>query len=306
MKGVLVVILFLRSGLGNQMFTYAFARALQENSNTHEPIYINDYMFKNDKQRSLSIQHFKLNDTVRYDSGIRKYFHLLQYLFYKKVKCAGVGGNDENRYNSWAEKGIFLSDGVHGYVEYKKATKFSAVFGFFQNLKYFDDVKEIIKNEFKISTPPSEANVNMIKKIESTNSVCVHIRRGDFLDPKWKHINLCTKDYYLKAIDYIKANVENPVFYIFSNTHEDIEWIKKNYDFSGLNVEFADLNNPDYEELRLMYSCKHFIISNSTFSWWAQYLGNNPQKVVVAPNKWNLLDAGPEAIYMPEWHLIEV
>jgi hypothetical protein len=72
-------------------------------------------------------------------------------------------------------------------------------------------------------------------------------------------------------------------------------------------VKYVDLNNPDYEELRLMYSCKHFIISNSTFSWWAQYLGEYDKKIVVAPSKWNNKDnVDDSGIYMPEWEVLEV
>ena len=91
-------------------------------------------------------------------------------------------------------------------------------------------------------------------------------------------LNICDYNYYLKSMEYISNKVDSPVFYIFSNSSEDINWIKNNYDFSMYNTVYVDLNNPDYEELRLMYNCKHFIISNSTFSWWGQYLCNNPEK----------------------------
>ena len=107
-------------------------------------------------------------------------------------------------------------------------------------------------------------------------------------------------------MERVKEKVENPVFYIFSNTPEDIAWIKEHYDFSEYNVEYVDLNNPDYEELRLMYSCKHFIISNSTFSWWAQYLGEYENKVVVAPSEWNREVDDCSGIYMSGWEIVEV
>lgn len=96
-------------------------------------------------------------------------------------------------------------------------------------------------------------------------------------------------------------------FFVFSNTRKDLEWIKENYHFydkSGnrpLRMVYVDLNNPDYEELRLMYSCKHFIISNSTFSWWGAYLGSYDGKIVLAPYRWNLSDENDEAIYLKEW-----
>ena len=152
---------------------------------------------------------------------------------------------------------------------------------------------------------PSKENRVLLKEISNCNSVCVHIRRGDYLDPRWSYLNVCTENYYIKAIEYVKEKIDCPIFYIFSNTHEDVLWIKKNYNLAGINVKFVDLNNPDYEELRLMYHCKNFIISNSTFSWWAQYLCQNDSKMVVAPSQWNN-QANSENIYMDNWHIIEV
>ncbi len=83
--------------------------------------------------------------------------------------------------------------------------------------------------------------------------------------------------------------------------------IKNNYNFKNdfqqkeINLKYVDLNNPDYEELRLMYSCKHFIISNSTFSWWGAYLSTNSKKIVIAPERWNLAVENDDSIYLEDW-----
>ena len=100
----------------------------------------------------------------------------------------------------------------------------------------------------------------------------------------------------------MKKKVKNAKFYIFS---DDINWVKNNIDF-GCDVTFVEGNNPNYEELRLMYTCKHFIISNSSFSWWAQHISSNPKKVVIAPNKWfNNKDQVCD-IFEENWIKIEV
>ena len=99
--------------------------------------------------------------------------------------------------------------------------------------------------------------------------------------------------------------LKNPVFYIFSNNSEELMWIKENYRLGEYDIRYVDQKHSDYEELRMMYHCKHFIISNSTFSWWAQYLASNQEKVVIAPSKWNN-EENAEDIYMPGWEIVEV
>ena len=90
-------------------------------------------------------------------------------------------------------------------------------------------------------------------------------------------------------------------FIVFSN---DVNWVKKNLKFRG-RVSYESGDDEVWEKLRLMYSCKHFIMSTSTFCWWAQYLSSNCDKIVVAPSKWMMVDM-PIGIYQDNWHLIEV
>ena len=133
----------------------------------------------------------------------------------------------------------------------------------------------------------------------------MHIRRGDYLSPKYKHLNVCDYQYYFESMNYIISKLNNPTFFIFSNTSDDLDWIKENYSLPG-KIVYVKNDNPDYEELRLMYSCKHFIISNSTFSWWAQYLSNN-SGIVIAPEIWNRLNHdGIADLYMPNWITMKV
>ena len=129
-----------------------------------------------------------------------------------------------------------------------------------------------------------EHNKELYKEIEKTESVCVTIRRGDFVEnKKFKQVyDVCTKSYYYRGMKEIAKQVKDPCFVIFS---DDIPWIKKHMKFP-YNVYYEDGTDTVQEKLRMMYSCKHFVISNSTFSWWAQYLSRNPNKIVVSPNRW--------------------
>ena len=179
------------------------------------------------------------------------------------------------------------------------------VFGFFQNAKTVEGIEDILRDELEIITPASPENREILNSIISQNAVCVHIRRGDYLNDKWKALQVCDFSYYNEAIEQAKKELEAPVFYVFSTGHDDIEWIKKNYHFDA-DIHYVDQNNPDYEEIRLMMNCRHFIISNSTFSWWAAFLSRNKSKIVWTPSVWRKDQPEANAIIPEDWRRIEV
>ena len=300
-----MITIFLADGLGNQMFQYAFARALQ--LQTKREIQFSLVAFDKDlAKRSYGLHNFNADEKINLlpDNEGKKLF--LKHKILNKLRL--LKGHDLSKkyigkhiINAYT-KDVFLYEAI----DYENLAKKVTIFGQFQNPEFFKNYEDVISKELKVKTEPSVENKKMLEQITDCNSVCVHIRRGDYLNPEWSYLNICNYDYYKKAMERVKEKVENPVFYIFSNTPEDIAWIKEHYDFSEYNVEYVDLNNPDYEELRLMYSCKHFIISNSTFSWWAQYLGEYENKVVVAPSEWNREVDDCSGIYMPDWEIVEV
>lgn len=100
----------------------------------------------------------------------------------------------------------------------------------------------------------------------------VHIRRGDYVK---LGLVVCDIHYYERCMQKMMDIVKNPTFFIFS---DDISWVKTNLKFKGSELIFIDNNNSSPEDMRLLYSCNHFIMSNSTFSWWGAYLGKYPNK----------------------------
>jgi hypothetical protein len=145
---------------------------------------------------------------------------------------------------------------------------------YFQSEKYFADCTENIRKEFQFKNK---------LQIPDGNTVAIHIRRGDYVKLADIHL-VCTPAYYENAIDYVQSEIENPVFYVFS---EDLEWVKQNISIPGNSV-FVDYNHnlPSSRDMQLMSLCKHQIISNSSYSWWAAWLNQNPGKIVVAPDRW--------------------
>lgn len=138
-------------------------------------------------------------------------------------------------------------------------------------------------DEFVPKTPLMEYNKELLRLIEDNNSVSVHVRRGDYLSAQYSgSYNICHESYFTQAIAEIKKRVGNPLFVFFS---EDIPWAKATFG-NMENTYFQSEKDSAWETMRLMNHCKHFIISNSTFSWWGQYLSRNEKKVVVSPDKW--------------------
>lgn len=162
------------------------------------------------------------------------------------------------------------------------------VCGCFQNLEYFSALKDTLQKDFRLKTPLSAANARLKEKILQTpDSVFLHIRRGDYLN-LWHFIELGSA-YYNNALREIKARVQRPNVFVFSN---DILWCEQHFLQSldskvreGVRFEFVRGNSETNaaEEMELMRSCKHAIIANSTFSWWAAYLIGYKDKVVCMP-----------------------
>jgi Glycosyl transferase family 11 len=156
--------------------------------------------------------------------------------------------------------------------------------GYWQSERYFNDVCELIRRELTLPYGPNAVNAHWLGHIQGTNSVCVHVRRGDYLlaDHFSQH-GICSADYYARAMRAIVERVENAQFFIFS---DDLEWCGRH--IAGRNVAYVDANPPDaaHDELRLMSACRHHIIANSSLSWWGAWLARHERQIVIGPDPW--------------------
>jgi hypothetical protein len=150
------------------------------------------------------------------------------------------------------------------------------VYGYFQTEKYFLHIEDSIRKELSLKNPLSEKAQVLAKEIQNCNSVSLHVRRGDYLQLLAFH-GMVDPSYYSAALEVITKQVSNSKVYIFS---DDTKWCKEN--FTGIIVETGD----KFEDLYLMSLCRHNVIVNSSFSWWAAWLNANPDKIVVAPREW--------------------
>jgi hypothetical protein len=266
-----MIVIELMGGLGNQLFQYAYGRALSIKNNCPLKLDISNY--NNYSHRDYSLGTFSIceNFASTQDINLLKGNNLSFFLKFKK-KIFNI-----NTY--YQERNLGFND------EYKKITNPAYCSGYWQSEKYFNEIEDIIRNEFIITTPPSEQNQKLITKIKEDNAISIHVRRGDYVNDK--HTNqvhgTCSLSYYNKAIELMISKVSNPVFYIFS---DDIDWAKKNLLFKEEKI-FVDFNDKsNFEDIRLMSICKHHIIANSSFSWWGAWLNNSTSKIVIAPEIW--------------------
>jgi hypothetical protein len=149
--------------------------------------------------------------------------------------------------------------------------------GYWHDSTYFAEYEDIIKKDLSLKVPVKDQNQKMARDMNLCNSVAIHLRRV-------KYDKLLELGYYLNAINQIKAQILDPVFYVFS---DDIKWCRQNFINDGSFIFVDNKYDNEIIDIWLMSQCKHFIIANSTFIWWGAWLSNNPGKIIIMPDKSN-------------------
>lgn len=268
-----IIIVRICEGLGNQLFQYAYARALKEKGldvrldlgKAYEGAFPRNRKYD---VRYNCVQKFRISlmaiDVERYGK-------------YQYIQCDNI----TNR--------IICSLARHGLWRYKfyeaVKRKYSRKFvnvkgncyikGWFHDERFFKHIKKELLEELR---PKEKIRISkeLREILEYEESVSIHIRRGDYV----KIRNDLSISYYKNAVAYMKEHYHTPSFLIFS---DDLDWVKRKLDIGDCVYINEDRKLQDYEELIIMSRCKSNIISNSTFSWWAAWLNRNPDKIIIAP-----------------------
>lgn len=279
-------------GLGNQFFRYAFVRNLQEKRQGGEEDELMINFAATDKHGvsgDLSDFNIKTYKHCKCRRVLLKYGYFWQILLYviltRLERVFRNHGYLKLKYKFLGYIGIVISENPDDETLYYPSNNIEKIFaiGNFENSAYFADVRKEVLKELTPIHGELHYNNKLYDVIRNENSVCLAIRRGDFMtDENRKVFYVCDMSYFQSGVKYMQDNIENPVFIVFSN---DIEYVKQNLKING-RVYYESGNDPVWETFRLMYSCKHFIISNSTLHWWAQYKSDYKDKIVVAPERW--------------------
>ncbi len=255
----------LHGRLGNQMFQYAAARALAERLDTRVVLDDRTALHKGD---GTLLRVFDLPDLATAPLPPAKHQRALAYLTWRALGL---------RPRIRREKGLRYNP------DFANWTDDSYLHGYWQSEQYFADIADTLRSAFVFRTPMSARNAEMAARIASGPSVALHVRRGDYVAVNT--MALCDQAYYDAALAAIRKRMDaDPTVYVFS---DDPDWAKANLPLPFDKV-VVDFNGPDadYEDLRLMTLCQHNIIANSSFSWWAAWLGETPDSIVAGPARW--------------------
>jgi hypothetical protein len=177
--------------------------------------------------------------------------------------------------------------------------------GYWQSYRYFADFAPQIRRECQLTTPPSDSDQKLLDRMARCDSVCLHVRRGDYASNPItrQHHGLCTPEYYRTAVEELAARLHAPELFVFS---DDMPWVKQNlrFELPTTHVEHHGVDSAPLE-LRLMAGCRHFMIANSSLSWWAAWRSANENPIVYAPRRWFADPAiNTDDLTPPAWHRI--
>ncbi|MBO4457961.1 MAG: alpha-1,2-fucosyltransferase [Butyrivibrio sp.] len=271
-----MIIIQLKGGLGNQMFQYALYTALKNRGKT---VKIDDETgFVNDELRVPVLSGYG----IEYERATKDEIVALtdsKMDIFSRIRRKLTGrktfriDEESGRFNP---KILELEDAY--------------LVGYWQSDKYFANEEDIRAIRLAFEKRPQEimnddVSWTMLQQIECCESVSLHVRRTDYIDAVHRPIhNICSEKYYKDAVNKVLAEYSDAVFFIFT---DDKEWCKGH--FKGPNfhvVELEEGKGTDIAEMMLMSRCKHHIIANSSFSWWAAWLNDAPEKLIIAPEKW--------------------
>ncbi|TLE10452.1 alpha-1,2-fucosyltransferase [Helicobacter bilis] len=270
----------LTCGLGNQMFQYAFAKALQKHLQV--PVLLDKTWYDTqDNSTQLSLDIFNVDLEYATNTQIEK----------AKARVSKLPGLLRKMFGL-KKHNIAYSQSFDFHDEYLLPNDFTYFSGFFQNAKYLKGLEQELKSIFYYdSNNFSNFGKQRLELIlQAKNSIFIHIRRGDYCKIGWE----LGMDYYKRAIQYIMDRVEEPKFFIFGATDMSFtEQFQKNLGLNESNSvnlsEKTITQDNQHEDMFLMRYCKHAILANSSYSFWSAYLNNDANNIVIAPTPW-LLD----------------
>ncbi len=254
----------LQGGLGNQMFQYAHAWALQHRFPAR--VRVDLCGFANvDPEMGYRIEEvFEMPDK----------FPRIPNNFARAAKAVTrLSGKDWSFEKTLEYKDAFISEDLRGFVQ-----------GYFPSFRYSRSIEPQLRRNFVFRQPAPPSALGALKAISGAEAVAVHVRRGDYLSPS--HVDalggICTPSYYRKALELVRARVPGAAFFFFS---DDPAWCRSEFGREAEMVIEGNAGDTSWVDMMLMSRCRHAIVANSSFSLWARWLGGMSGNICVGPDR---------------------
>jgi hypothetical protein len=279
----MMIIVKLQGGLGNQMFQYALGRELQRRNGGRLAL---DLILLLDRfpRSDVIFRNYDL-DIFRIQPQLTLLSKLAQWLPVPLLYSCGSAALNRLRNQLGTQQ--YIMGPVPFRKEVLEARGNIYLDGHWQSPKYFAGSEDVLRHEFAVKQPLSPAGKRVAVQMASVDSICVNVRRTDFvtLPASIKTHGFVGQEYYMRGIEQIAPLLKNPHIFV---TSDDVGWCRENLHFdyptTVLGHEYQGYKFGEY--LTLMAQCKHFLIPNSSFAWWAVWLNRSDDKMVVCPKNW--------------------
>jgi len=268
-----MIVVKLQGGLGNQMFQYAMAKAMAK-------LHVSSFELDLD---------FLLDRTTQAQGFVFRDYDLDVFAITPRIASAGKERTySQPRFldkilSGFKSKTIYKEQFFHFDQKALSARQDVYLDGYWQSPQYFKSVEKELRTDFKFIHDIEFSSNKLHDDILNTDSICVNVRRADFLTNSYHGV--CGMSYFEPAIHHLASSLSNPKIFIFS---DDPQWCLDHFK-SKFSMEVVDHSHKGFKfsnQLQLMVACKHFIIPNSTFAWWAVWLSNQKGSKVIAPTRW--------------------
>lgn len=270
-----MIVMNLKGGLGNQLFQYALGRHLASIHNTTLALDVSS--FESDPLRNYRLDSFNISAAVlppktnsfakRVANKFLSEKNPIYRFFHKELPLVRENGFEFQANILQSPDNVFLD-------------------GYWQTEQYFKPIADVIRQDLTLAQPLSAELKAIEEQIRSSNSIAVHVRRGDYASNPvtTAYHGLYPMDWYIKAAQVMEKDLSNAHYFVFSDDHE---WVKENLKLDApCTFIKPSPDGKEAQDLYLMSCCKHNITANSSYSWWAAWLNANPNKKVIAPAVW--------------------
>ncbi|MFT4599938.1 MAG: hypothetical protein ACI857_000105 [Arenicella sp.] len=271
-----MIIIKLYGGLGNQLFQWAFGKALSNKQGTNVKFDTSSYL--SDDLRNFELSNLIGDVQIASDREIKesRKENNPAALLNRKVRSAVL---PYYKRDIVCEKTYLFDEEL-----LEKANPKGYFDGYWQNAHYFESMSPEILKMIRFPSSHNKIFLDLRKEFQRNDITSIHVRRGDYANhPELLKIHgLCSAEYYSKAISIIQEKQPNSTFYVFS---DDIDWCKLNLT-SSADLKYIDGTETMYEDLELLTLASNNITANSSFSWWGAWLNQNESKTIISPIKW--------------------